>query len=338
VAAIDPPLGAAPATTAGRRRHPLLRFVVRRVAAGIALLFVISAMVFAATNVLPGDVAAAVLGRQATPASIAGLRAQLGLDKPLVTRYWEWIDGVLHGNLGTSLAGTQQSVWSLIHDPLVNTLVLAGLTLLILIPLSFVLGVAAGVRAGRTVDHAISSATLGVIAVPEFVIGAVLVLVFAVSLGMLPAVSLIAPGADPLADPSLVVLPVATLVLAGLAYMVRVVRAGVAEVIRSEFVEMARLNGVPERRVVTRYAVRNALAPSVQALAATMQWLLGGVFVVETLFSYPGIGRALVEAVTIRDIPVIEAVGLLIAAFYIGINIIADIAIVLLVPKLRTSQ
>jgi peptide/nickel transport system permease protein len=321
-----------------RRRHPLAAFIVRRVAAGLGLLAVISVLVFGATNILPGDVAAAVLGRQATPESIAGLREQLGLDRPLATRYADWVGGIFRGDLGTSLAGTQQPVWTLIRGPLVNTLTLAGLTMLVLVPLSVLLGVAAGVRAGRAVDQVISAVTLAIIAVPEFVIGAVLVLVFAVSLGVLPAVSLIPPGANPLGTPSLVVLPVATLVLAGLAYMLRIVRAGVADVIGSDYVEMARLNGVREPRVVTRYAVRNALAPSVQALAATAQWLLGGVFVVETLFSYPGIGRALVVAVTVRDIPVIEAVALLIAAFYIALNIVADIAIVLLIPKLRTAQ
>jgi peptide/nickel transport system permease protein len=337
MAAIDPILATTPVVSR-RRRHPLAAFVVRRVAAGIGLLAIISVLIFGATNVLPGDVAAAVLGRQATPASIAGLRQQLGLDKPLTTRYWEWVDGIFHGNLGTSLAGTQEPVWSLIRDPLVNTLTLAVLTILVLVPLSVLLGVAAGVRVSRPADHFISSVTLAIIAVPEFVIGALLVLVFAVSLDVLPAVSLIPPGANPLDTPSLVVLPVATLVLAGLAYMVRIVRAGVADVVLSDFVEMARLNGVREHRVITRYAVRNALAPSIQALAATAQWLLGGVFVVETLFSYPGIGRALVVAVTVRDIPVIQAAGLIIAAFYIALNILADIAIVLLVPKLRTAQ
>jgi peptide/nickel transport system permease protein len=322
----------------GRRRHPLAWFVTRRVAAGVLLLAIISVLVFCATNVLPGDVAAAVLGRQATPASIAGLRQQLGLDRPLTTRYLDWVGGILHGDLGTSLAGTQESVWALISGPLENTLTLAALTMLVLVPLSLLLGIAAGVRVGRLLDQTISSFTLAIISVPEFVIGAVLVLVFAVSLGVLPAVSLIPPGSNPLGTPSLVVLPVATLVLAGLAYMVRIVRAGVGDVMRSDFVEAARLNGVREHRVVTRYAVRNSLAPTVQALAATAQWLLGGVFVVETLFSYPGIGRALVVAVTVRDIPVIQAAALIIAAFYIGLNIVADICIVLLIPKLRTAQ
>jgi peptide/nickel transport system permease protein len=337
MAATDPILIPTPSVSR-RRRHPIAAFVARRVAAGIGLLAIISVLVFGATNVLPGDVAAAVLGRQATPESVAGLRQELGLDRPLVPRYLDWVGGVLHGDLGQSLAGTQAPVWTLIRDPLVNTLTLAGLTILVLIPLSLLLGIAAGVRVSRPLDQGISGVTLAITAVPEFVIGALLVLVFAVSLGVLPAVSLIPPGTNPLADPSLVVLPVATLVLAGLAYMVRIVRAGVADVVLSDFVEMARLNGVRERRVITRYAVRNALAPTVQALAATIQWLLGGVFVVETLFSYPGIGRALIVAVTVRDFPVIEAAGLLIAAFYIALNIVADIAIVLLIPKLRTAQ
>lgn len=318
-------------------RHPFAWFVVRRLAAGVVLLLVVSILVFAATNVLPGDAASAVLGRQATPESLAALREELGLNRSLVEQYLDWIGGVFTGDLGQSLAA-QRPVTDVIGDRVLNSLALALLTMVVLVPLSLLLGVLAGIRAGRPADHVISSVSLGIIAVPEFVIGSVLVLVFAVSWKLLPAVSLLPPDTSPFADLTLLVLPAATLVLGGLAYMVRIVRAGVAESMRSDYVEMARLNGTPERRVVVKHAFRNSLAPTVQALALTLQWLVGGVLIVETLFSYPGMGKTLVDAIFQRDLPVVQALGLLIAALYIVINIIADLVVVLLVPRLRTAQ
>jgi peptide/nickel transport system permease protein len=311
--------------------------VVRRLAAGIVLLFIVSILIFAATNVLPGDAASAVLGRQATPEALAALREELGLNESLVQQYLNWIGGVLHGDLGLSLAA-RQPVIDLIDHRIANTMALAVLTMAVLLPLSLLLGVLAGIRAGRAADHAISGITLGIIAVPEFVIGSVLVLIFAVSWKLLPAVSLLPPGSNAFAHLDLLVLPVATLTLAGLAYMVRIVRAGVAEVMDSDYVEMARLNGTPERRVIWKHVFRNALAPSVQAFALTLMWLVGGVLIVETLFSYPGIGKTLVDAIFQRDVLVIQSVGLLIAAVYIVINIVADLVVVLLVPRLRTAQ
>lgn len=320
------------------RRHPLVWFVGRRLAAGVVLLFVVSILVFAATNVLPGDAASAILGRQATPASLAALREELGLDRSLSRQYLDWIGGVLQGDLGGSYAARGQPVWGLIRTDIVNTLAVALYTLVLLAPLSLALGVLAGVRAGRPADHLVSGLTLGIIAVPEFVIGSVLVLLFAVSWKVLPAVSLLPPGSSAFTNIELVVLPILTLTLAGLAYMARIVRAGVIEVMGSEYVEMARLNGAPEGRILRKHVLRNALAPSVQAFALTLQWLVGGVLIVETLFSYPGVGKALVDAVFQRDLPTVQAVGLLVAAVYIVVNIVADLVVVLLVPRLRTAQ
>jgi peptide/nickel transport system permease protein len=210
--------------------------------------------------------------------------------------------------------------------------------MILLVPVSLGLGVLAGMRAGRPTDHVVSGLTLGIIAVPEFVIGSVLVLLFAVSWQVLPAISLLPPGASAFTQLELIALPVITLLLAGLAYMARIVRAGVIEVLDSDYVQMARLNGAPERRILRKHVVRNALAPSVQAFALTLQWLVGGVLIVETLFSYPGLGKALVDAILQRDLPTVQAVGLLIAAVYIVVNILADLVVVLLVPRLRTTQ
>jgi peptide/nickel transport system permease protein len=320
------------------RRHPLVWFVGRRVAAGVVLLFVVSILVFAATNVLPGDAASAILGRTATEASKAALREELGLDRPIAQQYADWIGGVLTGDLGVSNVARGQPVWDLISTEIVNTSAIALYTMLLLVPISLGLGVLAGMRADRPTDHVVSGLTLGIIAVPEFVIGSVLVLLFAVSWHLLPAVSLLPPGQSAFTELELIALPVITLLLAGLAYMTRIVRAGVVGVLDSDYIQMARLNGAPERRILRKHVVRNALAPSVQAFALTLQWLVGGVLIVETLFSYPGLGKALVDAIQQRDLPTVQAVGLLIAAVYIVVNILADLVVVLLVPRLRTTQ
>jgi peptide/nickel transport system permease protein len=200
-----------------------------------------------------------------------------------------------------------------------------------------VLGVVAGRRPGSALDNIVASSSLAMIAAPEFIVGTLLIYVFAVKLDLLPAVSILAFGGTPLGDPAILVLPVATLVIVGSAYIIRMVRAGVVEVMTSDYVQMARLNGIPERRVVFRHGLRNALAPTVQVIALTLQWLIGGLFVVETVFAYPGIGAELIQAVIARDIPVVQAVAMMIAAFYIAINILADVAVVLLIPKLRTA-
>ena len=319
-----------------RRAHPLVWFVVRRLAAGVAILAAVSVIVFAGTEILPGDAATAILGRDATPEAVAGLRQQLGLDRPVVEQYTSWVEGLFHGEFGQSLtAGVPVS--ELIGSRIVDSLILAIVASLVMIPLAVALGVIAGCRPGGVLDSAITWTSLGMIAVPEFVIGTVLVLLFAVRLQWLPAVSLLPFDGGPLDVPSVLVLPVATLVIVGVAYIIRMVRAGVVEVMASDYVQMARLNGVVERRVIVRHGLRNALAPTVQVVALTLQWLIGGLFIVEIVFEYPGIGQGLVQAVIARDIPLVQAVAMIIATVYVLITIVADIVVVLLVPKLRTA-
>jgi peptide/nickel transport system permease protein len=317
-------------------RHPVARFVAWRVAVGVGLLAGISVLVFAATEALPGDAASAILGRNAGTSALRILNRELGLDRPAPVRYWDWLVGLLHGNLGNSIV-SGASVSSIIGFRTVNTIILASAAGLVLIPLAIVLGVVAGRRPGSALDNIVASSSLAMIAAPEFIVGTLLIYVFAVRLDLLPAVSILAFGGTPLGDPAILVLPVATLVIVGSAYIIRMVRAGVVEVMTSDYVQMARLNGIPERRVVFRHGLRNALAPTVQVIALTLQWLIGGLFVVETVFAYPGIGAELIQAVIARDIPVVQAVAMMIAAFYIAINILADVAVVLLIPKLRTA-
>jgi peptide/nickel transport system permease protein len=334
---------AAPRTAvrAARRRRPLLRFVVRRLVAAAATLFVVSILIFAGTEVLPGDAASAVLGRTASPEQLAEMQELMGLDRPAHERYLDWLGGLLTGDLGNSAAGYaaggESPIWDEIAPKIGNSFTLAAVTTLLMIPLALVLGVLAAVRAGRPLDHVISVSSLAIISLPEFIIGSLLILLFFSWLDVLPPVSLIAPGTSPLSEPDALVLPVLTLLGASLAASIRMVRAGMVETLSSEYVTMARLNGLRERAVITRYALRNALAPSVQVFAQNIQYLVGGIVVTEYLFNYPGLGKELVDAVAIRDVREVQSVALLIAAFYVLVNIVADVLVVLLVPRLRTQ-
>jgi peptide/nickel transport system permease protein len=325
-----------------RRRRPLLRFVVRRLSAAVATLFVVSILIFAGTEVLPGDAANAVLGRTASPEQLAEMQELMGLDRPAHERYLDWLGGVLTGDLGNSAAGYaaggEVPIWDDIARKIGNSLTLAGITALLMVPLALVLGVLAAVRAGRPVDHAISVGSLAIISLPEFIIGSLLILLFFSWLDVLPPVSLIPPGTSALSKPDALVLPVLTLLGASLAASIRMVRAGMLEALNAECVTMARLNGLRERVVVARYALRNALAPSVQVFAQNIQYLVGGIVVTEYLFSYPGLGKELVDAVAIRDVREVQSVALLVAAVYVLLNIVADLLVVLLVPKLRTQS
>jgi peptide/nickel transport system permease protein len=338
------PSRAAPAPAAWRtlpRRHPLAWFVVKRVLAGLLTLLAVSVLVFAATELLSGDPAGAILGRNATPENLAEVRAAMGLDEPAIERYLDWLGGLLSGDLGNTAAGYAQGseipVWDSIEDKLVNSFALAALTTALMVPLSLLLGVWAARRAGRVTDHAISVGSLVLVSLPEFVLGSLLILLFFYQLELLPPVALIAPGESVFAEPKELILPVLTLLGVTLAGAIRMVRAGVIETLGSDYVQTARLNGFRERRVVWRYAVRNALGPAVQIWAQNIQYLIGGIIVVEYLFSFPGVGKELVEAVAIRDVREVQSLAVFIAAFYIVVNIVADLVVVFLVPRLRTQ-
>src|SRR4029077_6101033 len=240
------------------------------------------------------------------------LNHRMHLDQGPVQEYVNWIKGLGNGSLGNSAVGIAQGektapIWPLISDPIKNSLVLAGIAALFMIPLSLGLGMVAAVYAGKPVDHLISIGSLAAIALPEFVIGSLLIAVFFLGLDWLPPVAIIPPGGSPLETPTRVVLPVATLLLASLAAGIRMVRAGMVEVLQTEYVQTARLNGLTEKRVLTRYAMRNALAPSVQVLAQNLQWLIGGIIITESVFAYPGIGSTLVTAVGNRDVTVVQS-------------------------------
>jgi peptide/nickel transport system permease protein len=327
--------------TAWQKRHPVAGFVVRRVAAGFVTLLVASFLIFAAVQILPGDVASVVLGKSATPARVEAVRSNLHLNDPLPQRYLTFIADVGTGHFGNSSAalaqGRELSVWSVIRTPLRNSLILAAITIVLFVPLALVLGTLSALRAGRAADHAISVPALVGSAMPEFLVGTLLIVVFFTQLNLLPPVSEIGTGETPFSHPDALVLPVLTLLSVSLALGIRLVRASMLDVLRADYVRMARLNGQPERRVVVRYALRNALGPGIQAVAQTMQYLLGGIIITESVFNYPGIGNKLVQAVSLRDIQEIGVIAMILAATYIVINILADLAVMLAVPKLRTG-
>ncbi len=323
--------------------HPVVRFLVRRVAFALFTLLLVSVLIFLGTAVLPGDAARVFLGRSASPQAVAVLRRELGLEGSVFVQYWHWLSHFVHGDLGLSMTGvadsnTKETVSALISGPLGNSAVLAGTTVVLLVPLSLLLGTFLATRAGRVVDHVVSLGTIGAISLPEFVSGSLLIAVFATWLGWLPAVSLIQPGQGPFSDPKILILPVMTLLSATLAQVVRMTRASMIDALRSEYVMAARLGGVSEWRVLVFYGLRNALAPTVQVIALNMQWLVGGIVVTETLFGYPGLGQALVNAVNVRDIPTVQSVTLLLAAVYVALNIFSDLIVTYLVPKLRSAQ
>jgi len=323
-----------------RAVSPVLAFILRRLVGAAAALLAASVLIFTAVEVLPGNAASAVLGRNASPAAVRILSRQMGLDRPASTRYAHWLKGFVHGDLGDSAVAIAQGtnhapIWHLISGPLKNSAILAAIAALLMIPLSVGLGALAAVRAGRPTDHLISLGSLAAVSMPEFVVGSLLVAVFFVGLHLLPPVAIVPPGGDPLSHPKQLVLPVVTLLFASMAAGIRMVRAGTFEVLQTEYVQTAGLNGLPERRVIMRYALRNALAPSVQVLAQNLQYLVGGVIVVEAVFAYPGIGSQLVNAVQNRDVTVVQSVAMLIAVVYVLINLVADLIVMLLVPKLR---
>lgn len=325
-----------------RASHPVAGFVFRRTLQGILTLLAASIIIFVGTSTIPGSPATALLGRNANPQAVAQINHTLGFDKPLATRYLNWLGNAVHGNLGNSAVDVAQGeptapIWPIIRSPLANTTVLAGVAIIFLIPLSLILGVLSGVEAGRWADWAISTLTLCAIALPEFVVGAVLIAVFFTGLHLLPPLSLLAPGANPLAHPNVLVLPVLTLLAVSVAWAIRLVRIGTIEVLKTDYVQTARLHGIKERKVLRRYVLRNSLAPSVQVFALSIQYLFGGVIITETVFNYPGIGHQLVEAVTSHDNTEVQAIALILAAIYISINVVADLIVMLLVPKLRTG-
>jgi peptide/nickel transport system permease protein len=314
----------------------LTRLLAQRLWLGLLAMLIISALLFFATNLLPGDVAAALLGQQATPESLLRLRATLGLDEPAWLRYLHWLGAVLRGNFGVSLASGRPVVTEMLPR-LGNTLILASLAAVMAVPLAVGLGLLCAMREGGLLDRLVSTLCVMTISVPEFFLGYVLIGVFAVQLGWLPSLAVINPGMSLGARLAAVTLPACTLVLVVLAHMLRMTRASLLSVMSAPYIEMAYLKGLTRRAVILRHALPNAAAPIIAVVTMNLGYLVVGVVVVEVVFVYPGAGQLLVDAVAKRDLPLVQACGLIFAAIYVALNVIADVIALAADPRLRHS-
>jgi len=313
---------------------PIVKLVAQRIALGILLLLAVSVLIFAGTQILPGDVAQAILGQSATPESLANLRKQLGLNDPAYVRYFHWLGGVLTGDLGTAMSSGQDIATS-IKERLWNTLFLAFWAAIVAIPLAIILGLTAVRFRNGWVDKLISGLALASTSFPEFFIGYLLVYFFAVKWQIFPAISTVYDGMSFGERMQAIVLPATALTLVVLAHMMRMTRAAILNVMQSAYVETAELKGLSAFAVIRKHAFPNAIAPIINVVMLNLAYLVVGVVVVEVIFVYPGMGQYLVDHVTKRDVPVVQAVGLIFAAVYISLNIIADIAAIVANPRLR---
>ena len=323
----------------------VLRIILQRLALGLLTLVIVSIVIFAAVNSLPGDFAQAILGQAATPEAVAAIRTQIGLDDPPVTRYMLWLYGAVQGDLGisfsqanfTTFTGSSNNVTvaDQIAPRFANTMFLAGVTAAIAVPLAVTLGILAALYRNSVFDRAANIFTLSSISSPEFFVAYVLILFLAVLNPILPSLSNI--YADMAMGDRLkaTLLPALTLTLVVTAHMMRMTRAAIINLLASPYIEMARLKGMSPLRVILRHALPNALAPIINVIALNLAYLITGVVVVEVVFVYPGIGQLFVDSVKIRDIPVVQACCLIFAAAYILLNLTADILSILSNPRLR---
>ncbi len=312
----------------------VVKLVSQRIALGLMLLLAASALIFVGTQMLPGDVAQTILGQTATPEALANLRAELGLNEPALSRYFSWLGNALQGDLGTALTNGKDIAESL-SGRLGNTLFLAACAAVVSIPLAIILGLLAVRFRNRWPDKMISAVTLATISVPEFILGYLVMYLVAVKLRWLPSVSIVRPEMDFLDRIEAIAMPVIVLTFVVLAHMMRMTRAAILNVMESAYIETAELKGLSAFRVIASHAMPNAIAPIVNVVMLNLAYLIVGVVVVEVVFVYPGMGQYLVDHVSKRDVPVVQAAGLIFAAVYIVLNTTADIIAILANPRLR---
>ena len=318
----------------------MMRMIWRRLGIGLVTLWVVSLIMFAGTEILPGDVAEIMLGMEATPESLAALRSELGLNRPAYIRYFEWLGDMARADLGMSLAGRGNggggtTIEVLIGDRLDNTLLLAAIVGAISIPISVILGLIAAMFPGSFYDRVISFTTLCLVAVPEFFIATMLVLIFAVSLGWLPAIATMQNFSSLTELVRSLALPILTLCFVLFAQMARMTRATVLNVLSSPYIEMAILKGVPRRRIIMKHALFNAIGPIANIIALNVAYLISGVVIVETIFAFPGLAKLMVDGVQVRDMPLVQACGMIFCATYIVLILFADICSIVSNPRLR---
>jgi peptide/nickel transport system permease protein len=315
----------------------MLRTIAIRVVLGLLTLFAVSILIFAATEILPGDVASAVLGQGATPDTLAEFRHELGLDRPAYVRYLEWFFHAIRGDFGVALTNKRDILTS-ITPKFENTLFLAGYAALIAVPLAVGMGIVAAINEGKWIDRLVNIVSLAAISVPEFFIGYLLIFFFAVQLGWFPSLSTVFIDMGFTERIHVVALPAVTLTMLVTAHMLRMTRSSVLSIMSQPYIEMAFLKGLTRTRVIFVHALPNAAAPIITVIALNLAYLIVGVVVIETVFVYPGIGQFMVDGVTKRDLPVIQACGLVFAGAFIILNTTADVLSILVNPRLRKPR
>ena len=319
----------------------MFRMIMRRLGIGLVTLWVVSLLMFAGTEILPGDVAEIMLGQEATPESLAALRGKLGLDKPAAIRYLEWLGDMATFDLGLSLAGHSgtggggATIEVLIGARLENTLLLSSIVAAISVPLSVTLGLLAAMFPTSLYDRTVTFTTLCLVAVPEFFIATMLVLILAVQLQWLPSIATMTDFESVWHMLRSLSLPILTLCFVLLAQMARMTRAAVLNVMSSPYIEMAILKGVPRRRIILRHALFNAIGPIVNIIALNLAYLVSGVVIVEVIFAFPGLAKLMVDGVQVRDMPLVQACGMIFCATYVVLILISDIASIVSNPRLR---
>jgi peptide/nickel transport system permease protein len=315
----------------------MLGVIARRLALGLVTVWLVSVIIFLGVEALPGDACTAILERDAQGEALAACRKAMGLETPALERYLDWAAGAVQGDFGMSANG-QESIAQLVGYRVRNSLLLAAGALSVGIPLAIGLGVLAGLTRDRWPDLLVSTGAILAMTIPEFVAATLLILIFAIWLGWVPAIVLTPADAPPLDFFPEFVLAAVVLTMLMVAHVMRMIRASVIEAMASDYVQMATLKGVPYWRIVFRHALPNALLPAINVIALTVAWLLGGVVVVEVVFNYPGLGRLLVDAISDRDLPVVQAITMIVAATYVGVNLVADLLSLMLNPRLRSHQ
>ncbi|MCE2521174.1 MAG: ABC transporter permease [Alphaproteobacteria bacterium] len=315
----------------------MFKLIIRRLFLGLLTLLAITVLVFLGTEILPGDVAQAILGQSATPETVAALREKLGLNAPPWERYFTWLANILAGDLGNSLANGI-AVDRIIGQRIVNTLNLALYAAVIALPLSLLLGLLSAAWPEGTFDRTTSSTTVFFISIPDFVIAIVLIIIFARELGWFPSVVHRPRWGDVPVALGQTFLPMLTLVLTILAHIIRMTRAAVLDVLKQPYIEMALLKGAPKSRIIIRHAIPNALGPIVNVVALNLAYLVSGVVIVEVIFTYPGLGRLMVDSVIFRDLPLIQVAALVFCGFYVALNITADVTAIMANPRLRFAK
>lgn len=312
----------------------MIRYIVRRLAFLLLTVVLTSIIVFAITQLLPGDVARVILGREAGEAAVQALRHQLGLDQPLLVQYGRWLGHFVTGDWGTSYS-TKAEIFPLVMGRLGNSMMLAALILVLAIPTAVALGAVAGLNEGRWIDNLISVSSLSVVGLPEFVTGLVLIQVFAFGLHWFPANSSIRIGTGFFEALPRLILPALTATLVLLAYIARLTRAGVIEELKKPYVRTAVLKGLPRRTVTIKHVMRNALLPTITVIAISFGWMISGLIVIENVFNYPGLGRLMVFAIGRHDLPLLQAITMVTVVAFASANLVADLAYAALNPQIR---